>query len=248
MPVALVHGNPETAAIWGPLCAELAARGVDEPVRLSPPGFGAPVPEGWPATREAYRDWLVRELEALGGEVDLVGHDWGAGHVYGLLAVRPDLVRTWAADCAGLVHPDYVWHDAAQAWQTPGVGEEMIAGMVEAPLDDKRELFAGLGIDEPIASDLAVGADAAMGACILTLYRSAAQPVMADLGRSLAAASLPPGLAIVATADTYAGSPETATEVAASVGAGVCTLDGLGHWWMIDDPAAAADALVAHWS
>ena len=45
MPKVFVHGNPETAAIWDDLVGELAARGVSDVVRLSPPGFGAPVPD-----------------------------------------------------------------------------------------------------------------------------------------------------------------------------------------------------------
>ena len=36
MTVVLVHGNPETEAIWGPL---VDALGRDDAVRLSPPGF-----------------------------------------------------------------------------------------------------------------------------------------------------------------------------------------------------------------
>ena len=42
MTVVLVHGNPETDAIWGPL---VDALGRDDVVRLSPPGFGAPLPD-----------------------------------------------------------------------------------------------------------------------------------------------------------------------------------------------------------
>ena len=100
--VVFVHGNPETAAIWRPLTAAIAARGRTDVVALSPPGFGAPVPDGFDPTMDNYADWLVGELEAIratGTEIDLLGHDWGAGHVYGALARRPDLVRTWAGDC-----------------------------------------------------------------------------------------------------------------------------------------------------
>jgi len=75
--VVLVHGNPETTAIWDPL---LAALGRDDVETLSPPGFGAPVPEGFGATTDDYVAWLVGELEAKGAPVDLVGHDWGGGH------------------------------------------------------------------------------------------------------------------------------------------------------------------------
>ena len=119
MTKVFVHGNPETSAIWKPLVAALSERGVNDVVLLSPPGFGAPVPHDWTATVSEYRNWLVGELEKIGGEIDLVGHDWGAGHVFSVLAHRPELVRSWATDCVGLLHPDYVWHDAALGWQTP---------------------------------------------------------------------------------------------------------------------------------
>jgi pimeloyl-ACP methyl ester carboxylesterase len=90
--LVFVHGNPETAAIWDALVAVL-----DEPevVRLSPPGFGAPVPPGWHATPIAYRDWLVQQLEAIGTPVDLVGHDWGGAHAIGVAMTRPDMLRSW---------------------------------------------------------------------------------------------------------------------------------------------------------
>src|SRR4051794_37056625 len=75
MTVVLVNGNPETKAVWEPLIAEL---GRDELVTLSPPGFGAAVPDGFAATYDEYVLWLAAELEAMGDPVDLVGHDWGA--------------------------------------------------------------------------------------------------------------------------------------------------------------------------
>ena len=102
MPKVFVHCNPETTAVWGPLIPELAERGIDDCVLLSPPGFGAPAPAGFGGTRLDHRDWLIGELERLGEPVDLVGHDWGAGHTYAVVAACPDLPRSWAADCAGL--------------------------------------------------------------------------------------------------------------------------------------------------
>src|SRR3954447_11410608 len=75
--VVFVNGNPETAGIWSPLIAELGRADV---VSLAPPGFGAPVPDGFGATADEYLAWLTTELEAIGEPVDLVGHDWGAMH------------------------------------------------------------------------------------------------------------------------------------------------------------------------
>src|SRR5215212_8520348 len=130
MPKVFVHGNPETSFVWSMLVPELEARGVDDIVLLSPPGFGAPVPDDFHGTYQEHRDWLVAEIEAIGEPVDLLGHDWGAGHVFAAAATRPDLLRSWAGDCGGLMHPDYAWHRAAALWQTPGEGEAAVAGMI----------------------------------------------------------------------------------------------------------------------
>ena len=247
MPVVLVHGNLETAALWRPLVDALAARGRTDVVPLSPPGFGVPRPDGFGATAHDYRQWLISELEIMGTPVDLVGHDWGAGHVYGVLAERPDLVRSWAADCVGLTHPDYVWHDAAQAWQTPEVGEQVIAAMLDGTDADRIERMVGLGIPADIAADIVPWQNDDMGQAILDLYRDAAQPAMAELGRRLAATDLPPGLVIHATEDHYAGDAAMIRHMTDQLGAATLTLDGEGHWWMFTGADAAADALVAHW-
>jgi pimeloyl-ACP methyl ester carboxylesterase len=103
MSVVLVHGNPETSAVWDPL---IAALGRDDVVCLSPPGFGAPLPDGWNATVEDYRDWLISELAAMEAPVDLVGHDWGGGHVVTVAMERPDLLRTWCTDVVGVFDPE----------------------------------------------------------------------------------------------------------------------------------------------
>jgi pimeloyl-ACP methyl ester carboxylesterase len=248
--VVLVHGNPETAAIWGPLRAALIERGRSAATTLSPPGFGAPVPDGFDPTMDAYADWLVGELESIrstGTEIDLLGHDWGAGHVYGVLARRPDLVRTWVGDIAGILQPDYVWHDMAQAWQTPDIGEQVIDGMLATSHDDKVALFLGLGLPADIAAHLAAGLNADMGRCILRLYRTGAQPAVGELGDRLAAATLPPGLIIDAEHDAYVAS-ELSVAAAQRLGAEVLRLDGRGHWWMVTDVDEVADGLVAFWS
>jgi pimeloyl-ACP methyl ester carboxylesterase len=240
-----VHGNPETAAIWGPLLAELQH---PDTVLLSPPGFGAPVHGGFGATADEYAAWLASELEQQGAPVDLVGHDWGGGHVMRIAMERPDLIRSWAMDIAGCFAPDYVWHDMAQVWQTPEAGEEMVAGMVAMPLAERATMFESLGMTSDIARTVAEANDDTMGRCILSLYRSAAQPVMARLGEGLGAAAARPGLVIIPTEDQYTGGEARARRSAEQARANVARLDGLGHWWMIQDPAAGAAALRSFWS
>ena len=246
----LVHGNPETAAIWGPLTAALRQRGRASVVALSPPGFGAPVPEGFDPTMDDYADWLVGELDAIratGAEIDLLGHDWGAGHVYGALARRPDLVRTWTGDIAGVLHADYVWHDMAQAWQTPDVGERVVEGLTTSSHDEKLARFVGLGLPTDIAAELATGLNAETGRCVLRLYRTGAQPAVGRLGERLAETELPPGLVVDAELDAYVPS-DLSNDIARRFGAEVLRLDGRGHWWMIDDVEPVADSLLAFWA
>ena len=244
MTKVFVHGNPETTFVWSELVPELERRGVDDIVLLSPPGFGAPVPEGFGGTRLEHRDWLIDQIEALDGPVDLIGHDWGAGHTYAVAAARPDLLRSWAADCAGLVHPDYVWHRAAQVWQTAGDGEKAVTQMVAL---DGPQIEAAFRVPAKLARNLADNLDAAMGRAILQVYRSAAQPAMRELGDQLAAADRRPSLLLHATADPYL-PPDMAFAVAERIGAEILTLEGLAHWWMFENPGLVADGLVAFWS
>ncbi len=244
MAAVFVHGNPETAAIWGPLVAVL---GRDDVVLLSPPGFGAPLPDGFGATFTEYRDWLEAELEAIDGPIDLVGHDWGGGHVVNVVMRQPELVRSWATDVVGLFDPDYVWHDLAQVWQTPGAGEEAIEGMLGGDLTARTDLMVSLGIPADIGAAIAEHQNADMGRAILALYRSATQPAMAEAGRALESAAARPGLSLLATEDPYIGADDHRRRAADRAGARTEVLDGLGHWWMVEDPHRGAEALNRFW-
>ena len=245
MTVVLVHGNPETDAVWDPL-VELLDR--DDVVRLSPPGFGAPLPDSWPATYVDYRDWLERELNRFARPVDLVGHDWGGGHALNLVMHRPELVRSWVSDVVGLFDPDYVWHDLAQVWQTPGDGEKLIDDMMGASLEEQAERLMGLGLTPEVATKMAAGAGAEMGRAILRLYRSARQPAIAQAGRDLEKAAARPGLSVLATEDHYVGSAAIRRRAAERAGARTEVLEGLGHWWMVQDPALSAAVLTRFWN
>ncbi|MCH1614323.1 MAG: alpha/beta hydrolase, partial [Acidimicrobiales bacterium] len=108
MTLVLVHGNPETAAIWNDLIPLLDD---DDVQAVSPPGFGSPLPDNFDATSDAYVEWLAAELSHFNSPVDLLGHDWGGGHVVRLACERPDLIRSWASDILGVFTPEYVWHD-----------------------------------------------------------------------------------------------------------------------------------------
>lgn len=243
--VVLVHGNPETDAVWDPL---VEALGRTDVVRLSPPGFGAPLPSGFSATFLAYRDWLVDELEGIDGPVDLVGHDWGGGHVVNAVMHRPELVRSWASDVLGLFDRDYVWHDMAQGFQTPETGEQLVELMQQGAVQDRARQLADFGIPQDVAASFAAAQGPEMGRAILALYRSASQPALADAGRALENAAARPGLSLVATEDPFVGTDEMRRRAAGRAGARTEVLHGLGHWWMVEDPTVGAAALNRFWA
>lgn len=244
MSIVLIHGVPETAEVWGPLRSRLDRQDVSA---LALPGFGSPRPEGFGATKEAYVDWLVAELEGMQGDgpLDVVGHDWGGGFVVRLVSTRPDLVRSWVTDAAGIGDADFEWHDVAKVWQTPEAREAMFdAVMAQAP-EDRAPMFEGAGVPHDEAVALAGHLDAAMADCILALYRSAT-----DVGREWSPDFhdvTAPGLVLLPSDDPFLDA-DGARRGAQRAGATVAELAGLGHWWLLQDPARGAEVLQRFWA
>lgn len=239
MTIAFVHGVPETAAIWDQIRAEF-----DEPtVALSAPGFGAPLPDDFDISSDGYLNWLIGEVEALDGPVDIIGHDWGGIHVIRLAMERPDLIRCWVSDIIGVFDPEYKWHDLAQAWQTPKVGEQTVGAMAMAPAKMKAAQLIGAGMTEAAAMGVAEGMNETMAKAILPLYRKAAQPFVAELGKDIAKCAAKPGLALIATEDAYTGGADKAHRIADKVGVEKAVMEGHKHWWMCQAPAEGAEII-----
>ncbi|GAA0332067.1 alpha/beta hydrolase [Actinoallomurus spadix] len=248
MTIVFVHGVPVTSAVWTPLINELSKLGHDDVVRLSPPGFGAQLPADFGATMDDYRSWLVDELTRFDAPVDLVGHDWGGGHVIEVAMTRPDLLRSWVSDTIGGYEPDFVWHPLARTWQTPGEGERSIKEIFAGDADERAARMVEWGIPEPAAGEVALGQGAEMGKAILALYRSAMPAKLIERGRDLPAAAARPGLVPIATEDLTVGRVDTRRRAAERAGARTAVLEGAGHWWMLQGPPQAARMLSEFWA
>ena len=238
MPAVLVHGIPDTHRLWDSLRARLRRRDV---VAVSLPAFGTPRPPGFAADKEAYVDWLVDALARLGEPVDLVGHDWGSLLVQRVVSLRPDLIRTWACG-DGPVDVDYVWHDLAQQWQTPGVGEQVMAMFAPATMVDG---LVAAGVPRAYAEEATRHVDDVMKDCILRLYRSAV-----NVGREWQAGVeriTRPALILWSRDDPYV-APVFAERLAARVHGELVLFGDCGHWWPLERPAEAAAALERFWA
>ncbi|MBI1211277.1 MAG: alpha/beta fold hydrolase [Alphaproteobacteria bacterium] len=238
MPAVFVHGVPDTPAMWKPLLSKLKRRDV---ITLALPGFGNKRPPGFEATKESYVAWLIDQMSKIAGPIDLVGHDWGSLLVTRAVSLKPELVRTWCGGAAPL-HPDYVWHDTAKIWQTPGQGEEFMKVFGGEPV---AQALMGQGQPKEVAEEAASHIDEDMKACILTLYRSAVN-ASAEWYPDLKNA---PKRALILWGENDAfAAPKFGELLARDTGGTFQLMKGCGHWYPAQDPAAMAEALERHWS
>lgn len=238
-----LHGVPDTPSMWDPVLSELSLA-QDEYFAPAMPGFVTPAPAGFKSTKEDYVDWYIAEIEkahALTGPVDLVGHDWGALITIRAASLKPELVRTWCVANA-LPHPEYKWHSMARIWQTPILGELIMA------ISQKERLCKGLhaqGVPANLASLEASHWSPHMKKSILRLYRSAKH---AGTEWWPGVKKLPArGLVFWGMDDPYVPS-EIAEKFCAETGAKLLKQDKTGHWSVIQRADALAEALKQHWA
>lgn len=238
MPAVFVHGVPDTNRVWRSLIQRLRR---DDIVTLSLPGFGCEIPMGFDCSKEAYCDWLLRELDNIDGPIDVVAHDWGALLTLRVASIEPTLVRTWAAGGAPL-DAEYEWHKAAKLWQTPEVGEQVMERVTPETLASG---LAAAGVPAADAAETARYVDATMKRSILALYRSAVH-VGAEwepgLGRIKA-----PGLVLWGADDPYV-APTFGGRLASRTGARFVSFAQCSHWWQLQRVEEVAAELEALWS
>src|ERR1019366_1360029 len=162
-----------------------------------------------------------------------------------VVSTRPDLVRSWVTDAAGIGDIDFEWHDFAKIWQTPGEGEQFFEQQMAASPEERGSVFEMFGIPTDRAVELASWGDPVMAECILALYRSAVHvgsewgPDFRDIPK--------PGVVLVPTEDPFLSSDGAATSARQS-GASLEKLEGIGHWWMLQDPVRGSQVLETFWS
>jgi pimeloyl-ACP methyl ester carboxylesterase len=242
--LALVHGFPETPALWRPLQASLDRHSVA--VTLS--GLGTARPTGFAATKNAYAAALAGALAQLEGPLDVVGHDIGALLTLRIATAFDLPLRSWAVDVANIFHRDFVWPERVHQLQTPGVGEQVVRTMREAdpdgPASTKARLVAG-GVPEKLAGEIADAHDETMSQCVLDFYRSAIPNVAADWwGQTGPTASR--GLVLLLPDPPQ--DEAMSVDVARRLGAATARLDDLNHCWMAEDPQRVAAALNSFWA
>jgi pimeloyl-ACP methyl ester carboxylesterase len=243
--VVLVHGFPETAAIWRPLQQILDG----DVLAVGLPGFGRTRTDGFSATKDAYAEWLGETLRRVEEPVDVVAHDVGALLTMRVASAFDVALRTWTVDVADVFHPRFAWPQRVRELQTPSLGEQMLNTSREVDPEDPRSttsrLIAG-GVPDDLAREMGSAHDEVMSRSILDFYRSAVPNLAEDWWKDLTGPTRSRGLVLL-----LPDPPEVeamSLEVAERMGAQTAHLEDLDHCWMAQAPDVVARTLQRFWS
>ena len=237
--VVLLHGFPQGSWSWRRVWPGLAEAGY----RVVAPELRGYSADARPTEVEQYRmprlvDDVRAVVEAVGGPVHLVGHDWGAAIAWHTAARHPELLRTLTA--VSVPHPlaflAALTDDPDQRrrsqymrdWQSPDTEAAMLAGGLE-------RVFGGVPDVDAARYAATMHEPGAMTAA-LAYYRAQSRADLEGLGPITT-----PTLHVWSDRDAAlgrAGAEGTAAHVAGPYRFEV--LEGVSHWV----PEQAADRLV----
>ncbi|MEO0721130.1 MAG: alpha/beta fold hydrolase [Pseudomonadota bacterium] len=241
-----IHGVPDTPYMWTPL---IEALGLEDHEIETPalPGFTGPVPNGFPSTKEAYADWLIRRCETIrertGKPMHLVGHDWGAILALRIASLRPDLFETWCVSNA-LIDSQYAGHRMAKIWATPIAGELLMA---VTRRDALAKSLAQQGLPEDMARHEAANWSPHMRRAILRLYRSARGLRFSKHWEDDLETLPDRGLVFWGETDPYVGL-DVAERFRKRWGYPLEIAPGAGHWAIVERADHLASLLKSHWA
>jgi pimeloyl-ACP methyl ester carboxylesterase len=142
-PVLLLHGNPDSSAMWDSVAEALATDFHCFAPDL--PGFGSSeIPSDYNRSLDGMANFLeaFRAAAGIWIPLDLVAHDFGGPFALAWAVRNPAAVRRIVA-INTIFFSDYRWHFWASIWRTPILGELSMALMSRVVF--ARELKRGFG-------------------------------------------------------------------------------------------------------
>ena len=236
-PIVLLHGNPDTHALWSGVVERLAQRHHCFAPDL--PGFGRTVaPLDYDYSVEHQGVYVRTLIDGLGCDrVHLVVHDIGGVFGLAFAAMHPERLRSLTIFNT-LLFPDYRWHFWARMWRTPVLGELVM-------LIANRWLFVhemrrgSPGIRLAYAREAYADYTHETRRHVLRWYRAMTPSVFTGWDTRLVEATAAlPRLVVWGDLDPY-----IQIRFADRFGADVLHVPHTGHWTMAEDPQLSADAI-----
>ena len=251
-PVLLLHGFPETSAMWEPALVALGEAGYHA-VAPDQRGYS---PGARPDAVDAYApDELIgdvgRFLTAAGGPVHLVGHDWGAGVAWGVAMSHPEWLRSLTVlSVPHLVAFRNAFHNDPEQrskssyfelFRQPGVAEAAFAASDHALLLSLWMTHDGRPFDQELLDEYVPVFTKGGLTPALNWYRAMHLGHTPDDPRVAL-----PTLHLWGRDDPALG--RSATEATAQFMTGPYKLVEMdaGHWLVQDDPATVTREILAH--
>jgi pimeloyl-ACP methyl ester carboxylesterase len=234
-PIVLLHGNPDSHAVWSDVVARLAPQ--FRCIAPDLPGFGASrAPRDIDFAFERQGEFVAALLDALAlHHVDLVVHDIGAAFGVAFATASAARLRTLTIFNTSLF-PHHFW---ARVWQTRGLGE---LAMMAAT----RGLFVGQmrrgspRMPREYADHAYDTFGRAARRAALRWYRTMSRELDGWDARFRDATSALPKQVVWGDLDPFVPIAN-----ADRFGAPVRHVADCGHWVMAEDPELAADAIAA---
>jgi len=242
--VVFVHGNPGSSEDWRGLVEQVAPFG--RALAMDMPGFGrADKPADFDYTVAGYARHLGLLIAAQGiRRVHLVLHDFGGPWGLAWAAEHPAEVASVTLINIG-IQPGYRWHFMARLWRMPVVGELVMATTTHAAMKLTMRRGNPRGLPDAYFDEMYANFDSATRQAVLRLYRNTN-----DLGAAtdrVAAVLTPrrlPAMVVWGARDPYIPVKYAEMQRKFFDVERVAILDDSGHWPMVDNPAAVAEAVV----
>lgn len=141
VPVLMLHGSPDTGAMWLPLIKRLQAK--VRAIAPDMPGFGrSTLPDSFKLTVDNLAEFMRDLLDALDirEPVYLVSADFGSHYSQAFLVKYPERVQG-VVITNSTFHREYDWHGFAKLYRLPVLGELLIA-TPKAMLKQSMKKFA----------------------------------------------------------------------------------------------------------
>lgn len=244
--VLLLHGFPQRATSWsrvGQRLSEAGRHAVAVDQRGYSPGARPPAIADY-AMAHLVAD-VIEVIGALGGAVDLVGHDWGGVVGWQVATRHPELVRTWTAvstpnplalnEVLAASEAERSRFDYILALRKPGSEDALLA-------DDAaglRAVYQGAVPPERIAADVEFFSQPGVLAAAINWYRAMSVHDADGLARVAVPTTYVWGSADIAFGRTAA--ERTADFVDGPYG--FVPLEGASHWLPDEAADSVADAI-----
>jgi pimeloyl-ACP methyl ester carboxylesterase len=244
--VVFVHGNPGSSRDFEALLDGVGEFG--RAVALDMPGFGqADAPSDFEYNVGSYSTFLGSALEELGiTRVHLVLHDFGGpfGLLWGLQ--HPDAWASTVLFNIGLM-AGYTWHKTARRWRTPVLGELMMAWIPRSAWRRQFLSLPGRKLPVEFVDQMYDNFDRDTRRVVLKLYRATPDPGEgAKLVGEAIAKLHKPALVLWGMQDPFALGEFAERQREFFDVEELVTLPDSGHWAFVDNPEAAAAAVLPY--